>query len=354
MTTVYLIRHGEAEGNCYRRCHGHYDSAVTGNGYRQLAALAKRMESVPLDAAYTSDLTRTRTTALAITRTHTLPLRPDPRLREVGVGVWEDRTWAWLARFDTERLIAFNTDAQRWRVEGGETMEQVRSRMLAALHGIIAAHPKQSVAVISHGMALRALIGTLRGLTLPEIDKTEHAENTAVTKLEADERGVRVIFSNDASHLSEELTTLHKQVWTKSRNGLEPGLWFAPRTAGRFDVMCENERVGAVAVELSGGVAELRELWLDEALRRRGFGIRLVGQAVSYARANGRDVLWASPPPYDETARRRLREYGFTERSGSFEKYIGYDEAYRLRCFDEAFRALDADRKTDGKTAAGT
>ena len=29
MTTVYIIRHAEAEGNVYRRCHGQYDSLLT-------------------------------------------------------------------------------------------------------------------------------------------------------------------------------------------------------------------------------------------------------------------------------------------------------------------------------------
>ena len=29
MTTIYLIRHAEAEGNLYRRIHGWYDSLIT-------------------------------------------------------------------------------------------------------------------------------------------------------------------------------------------------------------------------------------------------------------------------------------------------------------------------------------
>lgn len=28
-TTIYLVRHAEAEGNLGRRCHGHYDSMLT-------------------------------------------------------------------------------------------------------------------------------------------------------------------------------------------------------------------------------------------------------------------------------------------------------------------------------------
>lgn len=116
MTTVYLIRHAEAEGNLYRRCHGHYDATITARGYRQIAALAKRFESEHIDAVYSSDLTRTMTTALALTRVHGLLLRTAPELREVGVGVWEDKTWTWLTKFDRERLLAFNTDAGNWHV----------------------------------------------------------------------------------------------------------------------------------------------------------------------------------------------------------------------------------------------
>ena len=59
MTTIYLIRHAEAEGNVFRRLHGQYDSNVTPNGLKQIEALAKRFESIPIDAVYASDLTRT-------------------------------------------------------------------------------------------------------------------------------------------------------------------------------------------------------------------------------------------------------------------------------------------------------
>ena len=38
--TVYIIRHAEAEGNIYRRCHGLYDSLLTPRAYQQLPCLA--------------------------------------------------------------------------------------------------------------------------------------------------------------------------------------------------------------------------------------------------------------------------------------------------------------------------
>ena len=66
MTTVYLIRHAEAEGNYYRRIQGHWDGQITALGMRQIDALAERMRDVPINAVYASDLSRTQTTAQAI------------------------------------------------------------------------------------------------------------------------------------------------------------------------------------------------------------------------------------------------------------------------------------------------
>ena len=39
-TTVYIIRHAEAEGNVYRRCHGQYNALLTTRAYKQLPYLA--------------------------------------------------------------------------------------------------------------------------------------------------------------------------------------------------------------------------------------------------------------------------------------------------------------------------
>ena len=104
MTQIYLVRHAEAEGNLYRRIHGHYDSLITDLGYRQIAALAHRFESIHVDAVYSSDLFRTRTTAGAIYKPKGLPLVTRKALREVSMGVWEDRPWGEVHRTDAQQL----------------------------------------------------------------------------------------------------------------------------------------------------------------------------------------------------------------------------------------------------------
>ena len=56
MTTIYIIRHAEAEGNLFKRIHGQYDSPVTLLGRRQIACLERRFAGLPVDAVYASDL----------------------------------------------------------------------------------------------------------------------------------------------------------------------------------------------------------------------------------------------------------------------------------------------------------
>ena len=203
MTTIYLIRHAEAEGNLYRRAHGWYNSIITDRGYRQIAALAKRFADTKFDAVYSSDRFRTMITALAIYKTHGLPLRTIRALREIDVGYWEDTPWAELERTDPEQLAYFSNDSQKWHVDGCESFAEVRDRMRKALTEIAEAHPNGTVAVFSHGMAMRIIVGTLQGMTLHEIDRTGHAENTAVAKLEYENGNFNVVFRDDASHLGD-------------------------------------------------------------------------------------------------------------------------------------------------------
>lgn len=334
MTTIYLIRHAEADGNLYRRAHGWYDSVITDRGYRQIAALAARFADVRFDAVYSSDRRRTKTTALSVYRTHGLPLEITPRLREIGIGVWEDMPWAEIERRDGRQLELFNTDAEHWYVEGGEHLPDVRDRMVTMLREIAEAHPDGTVAVFSHGMAIRLTVGTLQGLSLHEIDGTGHAENTAVSRIEYENGAFHVVYRDDASHLSDELQSLKKQAWLKNARGFEGGTYYEPSGAeGHFDVYRAGEIVGAVSVDgCENGLARIGEYWLENDVQGLGFGQQLIGQALSYARAHGCEKLSTGRiAKANALGLRRAQEWGFTQTDEGtdwveFEKEFEYNE----------------------------
>ena len=334
MTTIYLIRHAEADGNRYRRAHGWFNSVITDRGYRQIAALAARFADTKFDAVYASDRFRTMITALSVYKTHGHALHTEPRLREIDIGCWEDTPWAEIERVDGEQLTLFNTNAEQWHVDGSERVTEVRERMCAALREIAERHPDGTVAVFSHGMAMRIAIGTLQGLTLHEIDKTGHAENTAVTRLEYENGAFRVVFRDDASHLSDENATLRNQAWLKNAKGFEGGICYrASGEEGHFDVLRGGEVIGAVSVaSCRGGVGTIGEFWLEEYAQRQGNGEKLIGQALSYARTRGCGTLSTGRIPKTNAVGLHCAEkWGFhpvreDAESVTFEKNFDYDE----------------------------
>lgn len=203
MTKIFLIRHGEAEGNYYRRCQGQMDSPLTARGRRQLPYITKRFASVPLDAAYSSDLSRAMDTARAAVGERAIPVQPDPRLREMCFGDWENRAWGNLNWEHEELKIAFLTDPDRWIVPGAETFIQVQDRMEAALTDIARRHEGQTVVVGGHGMAIRALLARLRGVKSENISEVTLPGNTAVALLTWENGRFTVEYDNDTSHLPE-------------------------------------------------------------------------------------------------------------------------------------------------------
>ena len=150
MTTIYLIRHAQADGNLYRRCQAWYDGLITPIGYQQINALEQRFLDTHFDAVYSSDLFRTMTTAKAICHPHNLPLHTDPMLREIGSGCWEDKPWGELLQNDRDSLLAFWRCDPKWQVDGGETFKDVQVRFDGAVRRIAASHPNQTIAILSN------------------------------------------------------------------------------------------------------------------------------------------------------------------------------------------------------------
>ena len=67
--------------------------------------LAERCRDVPLQAVYTSDLSRAMRTAEGVARFHPeLAPQTDLRLREICMGVWEEQPWGNLEHDSPEQL----------------------------------------------------------------------------------------------------------------------------------------------------------------------------------------------------------------------------------------------------------
>lgn len=359
MTKIYLIRHAEAEGNLYRIAQGQANSNLTDRGWKQVRALERRFQDIPVDAVYASDLYRTCATASAVYLPKGLVLHRSPGLREICVGAWEHRSWGEIHRRWPEEMSHFSQRPDLWQVEGAETPQEARDRVLDTLRKIAAENEGKTVAVFSHGYVLRMVLSHLQGIPLEELGKTPTGSNTAVSLLEAEGDALRVIFRDDDSHL-KEAERLTGERLTRQASGLEIGLWFAPlrlpeqaeefaalAAAGwRSEVPFDRRRlladaaaretllgylnqdpVGLLQVDAQTGWISL--LCVRPDCRRRGFGVQLLGQAVQRVRAAGGERVLA-PMLRDRPTERFFNSYGFRPApdGGAVEKEIGFDPAF--------------------------
>lgn len=384
MTCIYLIRHAEAEGNLYRRLHGWYDSLITGNGYRQIAALEERFRDIPVHAVYSSDLFRTRTTASAICKPKGLPLNTRRALREIHVGEWEDLPFAEVAFRNPEEFGRFNSNHPDFHCPGSETFSQVRERAGDMILKIARENPGKTVAVFSHGVAIRNSLAHFLGIPVEQVaEAIPHGDNTAVAKLLVQDDQVTVEYYNDNSHLSDSISTFAAQKWwrEKGRDASDANLWFRPldmerdgeffyrareeawltihgsmlhfdgegfmrvaRDQARQDprsvmqVMLRDKPAGVLHLDLrrdaDKGVGSIPFFYMLPETRKQGLGVQLLGQAVSTFRPLGRKYLRLRCAPDNHVAQRFYQRYGFRkigEDPGSrvpldiMEKYIGYD-----------------------------
>ena len=204
MTTVYFIRHAQAEGNANHFMQGNRETAVTAMGYAQIAALEKRFVETAVDAVYSSDLRRAVETAKAVSERKGLPVITDRAFREADVGVWEGREMSEIAQSDAAQFDAFLHHMERWHVEGGETSQQVLDRFLPALDRVRKENDGKTVAIVSHGYALRIVLAYLRGLSLKEAGDFVPCVNTAVSKVTWEGDVPTVVYQDDGSHWSEK------------------------------------------------------------------------------------------------------------------------------------------------------
>ena len=201
MGQLFIVRHGETVWNREGRIQGHTDVALSDRGIEQATRLANRLSSVPLHAAYASDLCRASATASLILQGRQVPMHPTPRLREYHKGAFEGMTDAELrSRYPDEypSYVAKNLD---YAPEGGESTREVSKRLSSIICEIKERHLNDTVLVVGHGGSLRAAMMALLGMPLDANWRFVFGNCTLTIVDTYDDNAVLRLF-NDGSHLS--------------------------------------------------------------------------------------------------------------------------------------------------------
>ncbi len=205
-TTVYIIRHCEAEGNRTASFQGHVDSDITDIGSHQLKFLAERFKDIHIDKVFSSPLLRAKSTADAVADIKGLTTYTDNDLIEIYGGEIENMTYADIYAKWPYVEVSWVNSPQDFCAPGGESMRKVYERIWHGVKKIIAKNKGKSIVIASHGAAIRCLLCRLIFGDIEKLNSVNWSDNTAVSKLTFDENfNCSIEYLNDASHLPKEL-----------------------------------------------------------------------------------------------------------------------------------------------------
>ena len=199
---LILARHGETAWNAERRYQGQADVPLGETGRRQAAALAQRLaQEEELHALYASDLQRAWETATVIAQPHGLPVRSEPRLREIDFGAWDGLTYSEIGQRYPQPLAAWEADPLSAGPPGGENLSRVTARVRAALDDVARDHQDQTVLLVAHGGSLQALLCLALGL-VPRARWQFRLDAASLSELRLYEEDAVLACLNDTCHLA--------------------------------------------------------------------------------------------------------------------------------------------------------
>jgi len=170
---LILVRHGETLHNVAGIAQGWNDSALSPRGEEQAARLAERIAKMKVDAIISSPLGRALSTANVLAKACGLEVTTFDELREMNYGGWEGRSFLDVRRADAATYEEWIANADCPCPGGGESHNDVRMRLAAALEKINAARP----VVVTHGTAIRIAVTVL--LDLPVMASRHFAQDNA-------------------------------------------------------------------------------------------------------------------------------------------------------------------------------
>lgn len=206
MTTVYIVRHGQSVANLEERFAGHSDFPLTDLGRKQAELAGNYLveKKIRLDAAYASDLCRAFETGRIIAEKQGLTPIPAPGLREIYAGEWESMKFIEIYERFRKSFDVWLQNIGRSRCDGGESIAEVRTRVLAAVKEIVWENKGKTVLLATHGAAIRSLEAELTGLGPDEMKDLPWVGNASLTVVEFDDELNGTIVQRDIrEHLGD-------------------------------------------------------------------------------------------------------------------------------------------------------
>ena len=204
MTDLIIIRHGLTDYNIENRIQGQLDSQLTQEGLMQAELMADYVaKHYSVDAIWSSDLSRTVKTATPLAERFELPVHPEKDLRELCLGLWQGLLYNEGEKLFPETAKKRKENPAAVRYDGGESFMDLAERAGRAITRIAEENDGKTVAVVSHGGTIRALLCLWHGRPIEELYEIPAVPNTAISVVRYENGRFTILLENCTDHLTQ-------------------------------------------------------------------------------------------------------------------------------------------------------
>ncbi len=211
-TIIYLIRHGESQGNAIRAFLGHTDLDLSEKGHMQAEITANYLKDIHTDAIYASDLLRAYNTAKHTADLKGMDIIKDEKLREIYAGEWENILFNDLEVEYPQSYHIWRNDVGNARPDGGESVAELQKRIADELTEIAVENKGKTVFIFTHATPIRTFKAFCDNKSLDEIKDIPWASNASVTRAEYENGSFKVTDYSIDEFLDESKTVLPPNV----------------------------------------------------------------------------------------------------------------------------------------------
>jgi probable phosphomutase (TIGR03848 family) len=168
-TVVLLVRHGLTPTTGKEMPAPGAGPNLSEEGWKQAGQAAEHISAwratLPaLAALYASPLSRTRETASVLSNALGLPVNEEQRLMDTDAGEWAGVALKELAK--KPEWVTVVSYPSGFRFPGGESIQEMYTRVVGTVRSLAARHPGQTVIVVSHADPIKAVLADAMGVHL--------------------------------------------------------------------------------------------------------------------------------------------------------------------------------------------
>jgi broad specificity phosphatase PhoE len=164
MTSIYLVRHGQTAWNKEEIFRGRTDIPLDETGLKQAELVGEYFKGMEIYGIYSSPLSRAWQTAQKVAQFHDLKVQPLQGIIDMSFGNWEGRPHQEIRESDNKTYRQWVETPHLVRLPGGEGLDDVRVRAMAALEEVIGNHPGKTLILVTHRVVNKVLICGILGL----------------------------------------------------------------------------------------------------------------------------------------------------------------------------------------------